>query len=133
MWFLAGTFGDRVRRRCTVSPGAPLVVPAVNLTSSDERDCRDFMAEATGTIEFDGAPVPAERIEHETITFTAGAGNAVTGDAGVTKRVGCGLWATIPAPAAGEHTVRIHGTSGTFEVTAEYLLTVPAASQVAVS
>jgi hypothetical protein len=132
MWFLAGTFGDRARRRCTVSFGVPLVVPAVNLTSSDERDCRDFMADATGTIEFDGAPVPLERIEHEPITFTAGVGNPMTGDSGVTERVGCGLWSRIPAPTSGEHTVRIHGTSGTFEVTAEYILTVPAPSQLAV-
>jgi hypothetical protein len=132
MWFLAGTFGDRARRRCTVSPGVPLVVPAVNLAGSDERDCRDFMADASGTIEFDGAQVQLERIEHEPITFTAGAGNPVTGDAGVTERAGCGLWARIPAPASGEHTVRIHGTSGTFEVTAEYILTVPAPSQIPV-
>lgn len=131
MWFLAGTFGDRVRRRCTILPGVPLVMPVVNSTG-DERDCRDFMADATGTVEFDGTPVPLERIENELITFTAGAGNPVTDDAGVTERVGCGLWARIPAPAAGEHTVHIHGTSGTFEVTAEYILMVPAASAPAV-
>lgn len=130
-WFLAGTFGSRVQRRCTVPPGVPLIMPAVNLVGSTERDCSEFMADATGTIEFDGAPVAVERIEHEPITFPAGAGNPVTGDAGVTEGVGCGLWARIPAPAGGEHTVRIHGTAGTFEVTAEYVLTVPASSPAA--
>ncbi|MER7009223.1 hypothetical protein ABT297_40115 [Dactylosporangium sp. NPDC000555] len=129
VWFLAGTFGGQVQRRCTVPLGVRLVAPAINLVSGDEDDCRSYMAGVTGTIQFDGAEVPLERIEHEAITFIAGPGNPVTDTSGKTRGDACGLWARIDPPGAGEHKVRIHGKSGTFEVDAQYTLVVTATSQ----
>lgn len=129
VWFLAGTFGGQAQRRCTVPLGVRLVAPAINLVSGDESDCGSSMAGATGTIRFDGAEVPLERIEHEAITFTAGPGNPVTATSGKTRGTACGLWARIDPPAAGEHKVSIRGTSGTFEVAAEYTLVVTTTSQ----
>lgn len=77
----------------------------------------------------DGAEVPLERIEHETVTFVAGPGNSVTGTSGKTRGHACGLWARIDALGPGEHKVSIHGQSGTFEVGAEYTLVIAATSQ----
>lgn len=124
VWFLAGTFGGQVQRRCTVPLGVRLIAPAINLVGGDEADCRGYMAGATGTIQLDGAEVALERIEHEPITFMATPGNPVTDAHGKTRGDACGLWARIDPPSAGEHNVRIHGKSGTFEVYAEYILTV---------
>ncbi|MEV0564881.1 hypothetical protein [Dactylosporangium sp. NPDC050588] len=129
VWFLAGTFGGQVQRRCAVPLGVRLVAPAINLVSGDEDDCRSFMAGVTGSIQFDGAEVPLERIEREAITFMAGPGNPVTDTSGKTRGDACGLWARIDPPAAGEHKVRVHGKSGTFEVNAHYTLVVTATSQ----
>ncbi|MFC4044631.1 hypothetical protein ACFO1B_40010 [Dactylosporangium siamense] len=129
VWFLAGTFGGQVQRRCTVPLGVRLVAPAINLVSGEEDDCRSYMAGVTGTIQLDGAEVPLERIEHEAITFIAGPGNPVTDTSGKTRGVACGLWARIDPPGAGEHKVRIQGKSGTFEVDAQYTLVVTVTSQ----
>lgn len=131
MWFLAGTFGGHLQRSCTVAAGLPLVAPVINLFGDHRIDCLDFMADATGTVEFDGKDVPLQRIDHEPVRFTAGPGNPVTGGSGETLATGCGIWARIDPPSAGEHTVRIHGTSGTTTVDAEYTLLVAAASQAA--
>lgn len=38
----------------------------------------------------------------------------------------CGLWARIDPAAPGRHTVRIHGSSASFEVDVAYTLTVHA-------
>ncbi|WP_204300326.1 hypothetical protein [Actinoplanes campanulatus] len=129
VWFLAGTFGGRVERRCTVPLGVPVVAPVVNLVATRAWDCFGFMTEASGVVEFDGAEVPLERFEDEPITFVAGAGNPVTGVGGSTQGAGCGLWARIDPLGAGEHHVSIRGTSGTLEVVAEYTLTVAASSE----
>ncbi|GGN96910.1 hypothetical protein GCM10010112_88650 [Actinoplanes lobatus] len=128
VWFLAGTFGGRVERRCTVPLGVPVVVPAVNLVATEAWDCFAFMTEASGVVELDGAEVPLERFDEEPITFVAGVGNPVTGVGGSTEGAGCGLWARIDPLGAGEHRVSIHGTSGSLEVEAEYTLTVAASS-----
>ncbi|WP_238015441.1 hypothetical protein KZZ52_44710 [Dactylosporangium sp. AC04546] len=50
----------------------------------------------------------------------------MTQTSGKTRGIGCGLWARIDPPTAGEHTVRIHGESGSFVVDAEYTLVVAA-------
>lgn len=129
VWFLAGTFGGQVQRRCTVPLGVRLVAPAINLVTGDEADCASSMAGATGEVRLDGADLPLERIEHEPVTFVARPDNPVTDTSGRTRGYACGLWAHIDPPTAGEHKVRIHGTSGTFVVDAEYTLTVTATSQ----
>jgi hypothetical protein len=129
VWFLAGTFGGQVQRRCTVPLGVRLVAPAINRVSGDEDDCRSYMADVTGAVQFDGVEVPLERIEHEAVTFVARQGNPVIDTSGTTRGYACGLWARIDPPGAGEHKVRIHGKSGTFEVEAEYTLMVTATSQ----
>ncbi|WP_203828261.1 hypothetical protein [Actinoplanes palleronii] len=124
VWFLAGTFGGKVRRACAVPAGRPLVVPAINRVGDSEADCADFMAGAKGSVTLDGADVPMDLIDHEQVTYTAGPDNPVSGTAGETTGVGCGLWGRIDAPSPGKHTVVVHGTSGTFTVDATYTLTV---------
>jgi hypothetical protein len=127
VWFLAGTFGGRAKRRCTVPLGVPLMAPALNLVGGDQDDCTTFMADAKGSVTLDGAAVPVHRVDGEPIAFTARAGNPVTRDAGAMKGIGCGLWAPIEPPGAGEHTVHINGQAGAFVVDVEYTLVISAA------
>ncbi len=123
VWFLAGTFGTRAQRRCTVPQGRPIVVPVLNLFG-DRSDCAAFMAAARGTAELDGTGLALEKFTDERIEVTAVAGNALGQDAGTFPAIGCGIWARIPPPAAGTHQLRVRGTSGDFEVSIDYDLTV---------
>lgn len=129
VWFLAGTFGGSAQRRCTVPLGVALVAPAIDFVGGDQAACTAFMADATGTIEVDGTALSLDRIDGEPITFITRQGNPVTETSGRTRGIGCGLWARINPPSAGEHTVRIHGESGSFVVDAEYTLVVSATRQ----
>ena len=56
VWFLAGSFGGRVTRTCTVPAGTPLVFPLVNLIGASG-DCDAFMATAKGSAVLDGDTV----------------------------------------------------------------------------
>ncbi|MEU4619941.1 hypothetical protein AB0G04_08165 [Actinoplanes sp. NPDC023801] len=127
VWFLAGSFGGQAQRRCTVPAGVPLVVPGINLVGSDRADCRAYMADASATIELDGAKLRLDRVEHEPIMFTAAPSNPVTETAGEHEGQGCGLWARIEPLRAGEHEIRIRGRSGSFSLDVKYTLLVKSA------
>ncbi|WP_203670931.1 hypothetical protein [Catellatospora methionotrophica] len=123
VWFLAGTFGTRAQRACTVPQGRTIVVPVLNLFGAKD-DCDGFMATAEGTAELDGTALTLERFTGVPIEVTAVAGNALGQEAGTFEALGCGIWARISAPAAGAHQLRIRGTSGNFAVSVDYDLTV---------
>ncbi|MBE1537703.1 signal protein [Actinomadura algeriensis] len=123
IWFLAGTFGGSVKRRCTVPRGRALVVPAVNSTGS-EGDCAAFMEGAAGSVKLDGKQVGLERWPAVPITMKGVADNPVTLTEGTIETYGCGVWALIPSMPPGTHTVSIRGSSGDFRVSADYGLTV---------
>lgn len=122
-WFLAGTFGGSVERRCTVPSGRPLVAPVVNLFGS-ETDCAEFMAVATGTLTVDGKTVPVQRWRATAITIAGVAGNPVTRTEEPMDVFGCGLWAVVSPLPSGSHEVRIRGAGGEFKVAVDYDLTV---------
>lgn len=124
VWFLAGTFGGLAERVCTVPAGRPLVAPAVNRFSESAADCAEFMAGAAGEITVDGTAVTLDRIEAERVEFTGVADNAMGTGTDRIRATACGLWARIPALAAGRHVVHIRGTAGTFTTEAEYTITV---------
>ncbi|WP_207394211.1 signal protein [Actinomadura formosensis] len=122
VWFLAGTFGGSVKRRCSVPHDRTLVAPVVNLHGSKE-DCAAFMRTAAGTVKLDGKEVPLKRWAATPITITGSVGNPVTSVEGPVKEHGCGLWAMIPPPSPGPHTVGIRGSSGNFRLAVDYELT----------
>jgi hypothetical protein len=116
VFFLAGTYGGEARRSCSIDTGVRIVVPAVNLLAPSPADCATFMAEARGTVTFDGAPVPLQSMPAEPITFETREGRA--------RGVACGLWADIDALAAGTHRLQVEGTSDDFWTEVDYVLTV---------
>ncbi|MFJ6611385.1 signal protein [Streptomyces sp. NPDC091289] len=123
VWFLAGTFGGEVERRCTVPEGRPIAFPLVN-TFGEGQDCAAFMRDAEGTALLDGRPVEPEVYTGESITVRGREGNAVTGEAERFTTTGCGLWVQLPAPGPGQHILKISGRSGDFAVGVQYTLTI---------
>lgn len=127
VWLVAGTFGGEVSRACGWPAGRPLAGPVVNRLDN-EAGCQTFLAEATGSVTFDGRPVPIQRLGAEDIRFTAQAGNPSGLDAGLLKGVACGLWFAVPPAAPGRHVLVIRGSSSDFATAATYNLTVRGAA-----
>ncbi|MFI6595460.1 signal protein [Nonomuraea sp. NPDC050536] len=123
VWFLAGTFGGRVHRRCTVPARRPLIFPVVNVLA-DRRTCARFMAGAQGTVTLDGKPVTPERIEGDGVRVTAVEHNPVTTSAGTFLTHACGLWVRHEPLPPGRHTLTVRGSTGGFRTVAEYDLVV---------
>lgn len=125
-WFLAGTFGTRAERACSVPDGVPVAFPLVNLMA-DPTDCAVFMSAAEGAAILDGKEVDPETFAGETISVQGVAGNPVTGTDDRSTVTGCGLWVQLPPLEPGKHTLTIHGQAQGFAVDVDYSLTVNAA------
>lgn len=122
IWFLAGTFGGSVTRRCAIPAGRTLVAPVVNQRGA-EAVCAAFMETAAGTLTVDGKEATLKRWQATPITITGVPGNPAS-DEGSVRAYGCGLWGVIPPLAPGTHTVGIRGSSGDFRTSVNYELTV---------
>ncbi|HET6360214.1 signal protein [Streptomyces sp.] len=127
VWFLAGTFGGKAKRTCTVPTGRPIAFPVVNLFGLSE-DCAAFMATAKGRAVLDGETILPEVYDGEAITVQSAAGNAVTGREERYTATGCGLWVQLPPLEPGKHALKIRGHSGDLSVDVDYALTVEAPS-----
>ncbi|WP_328943610.1 signal protein [Streptomyces sp. NBC_00250] len=128
VWFLAGSFGDRVKRTCTVPDGVPLAFPLVNLVA-DPSSCEGFMSAAKGSATLDGKRIDSEEHPGERISVLGVADNPVTGTDGRTFGTGCGLWVQLPPLEPGPHVLTIRGESGDLAVAVDYSLDVGTASQ----
>ena len=126
VWFLAGTFGTRAERTCTVPGGVLLAFPLVNLVA-DPADCAEFMGAAEGSAVLDGEEIDAETSRGETISVAGVAGNPVTGTGERFTGTGCGIWVQLPPLRSGKHTLEIRGRSQDFSVGVDYALTVESA------
>ena len=111
VWFLAGTFGGEVTRRCSVPEGTAILFPVINLFSGEPNDCADFMSVATGGASLNGDEQPLDRIDAETIVFTAAPDNVFELDPDTYEATACGLWVQIAALPAGQHELQIRGRS----------------------
>ncbi|MFJ6798811.1 hypothetical protein [Streptomyces sp. NPDC091268] len=119
VWFLAGTYGGRVVRRCTVPVDRPLFFPIFNT----QRWALGFSARpwrmpaSTAEAELNGVPLPLQ--EAASKRFFAG---------GV-PRVAWGLWSTIDPLAPGDYVLSIKARSGGFWVDTTYHLEAVALGQ----
>ncbi len=114
VWFLAGTYGGRVVRRCQIPAGKPVFFPVFNtqrlaLGFSTE-PWRENVSEVEAAL--NGTALPL----HE---FTSGR----FWTAGV-PRVAWGLWCTLDPPLPGQYVLSIKATSGEFWVDTTYHLEV---------
>lgn len=126
VWLLAGSLGDGpVERQCRVPAAKPLLAPVVNL-AGEVSDCERFMKGAQGEVLLDGSTQALTRVSATPFTYEARAGNPFGSQVGRINSVGCGLYAWIGPPAAGEHELVIRGSADGKEVDVKYKLIVGA-------
>ncbi|MEU5939306.1 hypothetical protein ABZ807_08950 [Micromonospora sp. NPDC047548] len=127
VWFLAGTYGGTVRRRCVIPAGRPLFFPAFNIWQVGSAPGEvPVVGGATGHAKLDDERVALDTIGTPTPFEVRGAvRNAVTGRSRPYPVTCWGLWASVPPLAPGEHELTFGGTDGgEFSVRAKYLLVV---------
>ncbi|RSS60693.1 hypothetical protein [Streptomyces sp. WAC06614] len=112
VWFLAGTYGGRVERRCTVPTDRPLFFPVLNTQRvawgwrPEPLRLRVSLARA----ELNGIPLMLHQATSR--RFLA---------AGL-PRVAWGLWGTLDPLVPGEYVLSIQGSAGDFCVDTTYHL-----------
>ncbi|MFJ7588725.1 signal protein [Streptomyces sp. NPDC097617] len=121
-WYLAGTFGGKAERRCSIPKGRPVVFPVLNFTGT-KAECAARLAEAKGTVRWGGAEVMLERMEPVPIRIEGVEGNPVTREAGTVSTHGCGLWVRL-GPVWDKDTLTIEGSAGSFSLSVTYELQV---------
>ncbi|WP_413758236.1 hypothetical protein [Streptomyces sp. MMBL 11-3] len=126
VWFLAGTFGTRAERTCSIPEWVPVAFPLVNLTGNPAA-CASFMSTAKGSAVLDGEKVEADSSLGEPISVQGVALNPVSGTDERFTTIGCGLWVQLPPLKPGKHTLTIRGQAQDFSVAVDYSLTVGAA------
>ena len=128
VWFLAGTSGRQLQRRCTVPAGRDLFLPAFNFWMVPAEGPPPVPDQAFGRLEVDGEEVELDEISTPRPFVVAGARlNGVTRSRRVLPVTVWGLWKRVPALAPGAHTVRAVGGDGYgFTVDVGYSLTVAA-------
>lgn len=99
LWFLAGTYGGRVVRRCAVPSDRPLFFPVLNMqhTRSYSKDPQSLtVAEATAFL--NGLPLTLQEFSGPFRT-------------GLTRRFAWGIWGGIRPLAPGQYVLEIRGKS----------------------
>ncbi|MEV0718542.1 hypothetical protein [Asanoa sp. NPDC050611] len=125
VWFLAGTYGGGVERRCTVPAGRPLFFPAFNMWFWPTTEPAPHLHTAWGTLLVDGAEADLKEIGTASFLVAGAFGNGVTRSRKPVPTAVWGLWKQLDALPPGPHTVRFSGGDGHgFTVDATYHLDV---------
>ncbi|MFE8005077.1 hypothetical protein [Streptomyces sp. NPDC057418] len=111
IWFLAGTYGGHVVRRCAIPSDRPVFFPVLNMQHprSYSRVPRS-MAVAEAAASLNGVPLPLQEFSAPFMT-------------GPTQRYAWGIWGGIEPLAAGQYVLEIKGRSTNgFQVDTTYHL-----------
>ena len=113
VWFLAGSYGERVERRCAVPAGRDLFLPAFNMWHVGDDGPPPVMERASGTVVLDGQLIEPDVIATPVPFTVAGARlNGVTRTKRAVPTTVWGLWTLIPALSPGQHQLRATGGDG---------------------
>jgi hypothetical protein len=114
VWFLAGTYGGRVTRRCEVPSGRPLFFPVINIQHSRaySKEPRILpVKEATAFL--NGSELPLREFASHSFRI------------GLTRNLAWGIWGGIAPLTPGHYVLEIKGsTQDGFWVDTTYHLTV---------
>ncbi|BCB73701.1 hypothetical protein GCM10022251_79990 [Phytohabitans flavus] len=126
VWFLAGTFGGDVERRCAVPAGTPLFFPAFNMWHRNAEGPPPHLHRAVGDLVVDGSPIELETIATPVPFEVVGARlNPVTRTRKPVPMTVWGLWKRLDSLPSGQHVLRFAGGDGYgFTVRATYHLSV---------
>ncbi|MEV7729467.1 hypothetical protein AB0P15_32845 [Streptomyces sp. NPDC087917] len=111
VWFLAGTYGGRVVRRCTVPTGRPLFFPVINTQRRALRSSTQpwRIPTARAEAQLNGVPLPLEEAASPRFWVKG-------------PRVAWGLWTTLDPLAPGEYVLSVKARAGDFRVDTTYHL-----------
>ncbi|MFD6417225.1 hypothetical protein [Streptomyces sp. NPDC060194] len=100
VWFLAGTYGGRVERRCTIPAGRPLFFPVLNTQHTREyAPTPQSMRIAQASAHLNGVALP---LEDYVGTFRYPL---------LTSRFATGRWGTVAPLSPGSYVLEIRGRS----------------------
>ncbi|MER7622187.1 hypothetical protein [Streptomyces sp. NPDC126503] len=116
VWFLAGTYGGRVVRRCSLPADRPVFFPVFNTQRPAFFSSRpEVMNVAEAHAFLNGSPLPLH--EYASPRFRTG----------VTPRVAWGLWSALAPLTPGQYVLEIKADTGDgFRVDTTYHLTATA-------
>ena len=126
VWFLAGSFGATVERRCSIPAGRPLFLPAVNKWYVQAYGPPPGVDRAFGKVVVDGKDLLAEEVSTPIPFEVAGAwANSVNQTSRPVPMTVWGLWKYLEPLPTGAHTLRIVGGDGYgFRLAVTYHVTV---------
>ncbi|MEU2549730.1 hypothetical protein ABZ618_30615 [Streptomyces roseolus] len=116
LWFLAGTYGGRVVRRCDIPAGRPVFFPVLNVHHSKRYSRKPLSLDVTrAEAHLNGAPLPLR--EFIAPPFRVG----------LRRHLAWGLWSTLAPLVPGHYVLEIKGTTAEgFQVDTTYHLTATA-------
>lgn len=126
VWFLAGSSGERMERRCVVPTGRNLFLPVFNMWEWPAAGRPAAVERASGSLVIDDVSVEPDVISTPIPFPVAGARlNGITGRKKPVPVTVWGLWNLVPALAPGQHELRAVGSDGYgFTVDVTYRLAV---------
>lgn len=124
VWFLAGTYGGAVTRRCPVPAGRPLFFPVFCMWSSPADGDPPVVEGATATARLDGSALPVVEIGTPVPFDVSGPRfNAITRRRAPGPVQVWGLWCHVAGLAAGPHALQFDGSDGAgFRLSVRYEL-----------
>jgi hypothetical protein len=125
VWFLAGTFGGSVERKCTIPAGKAILFPVVNnvnVRAASETD-EELLAGAKNPVDsattleasIDGTPLQdlwSYRIQSPFFDVTIPNDNVFGASGGTYRAVADGYWVFLEPLPPGQHEIRFHGVMG---------------------
>lgn len=124
VWFLAGSFGEKVTRTCNAPADAELFFPVVNVFCSDlftnppdptpytkcaQDIMDDFEKDGKPYARVDGNDVSIQRAASDLFTLTLPNNNVVGVEAGEYQAAADGLWVKLPPLPKGQHKIEFGG------------------------
>jgi hypothetical protein len=133
VWFLAGTFGGKAERTCTIPSGKAILFPPINTecsykenptlkTESDLRACAKHLQDETTQMQVtvDGVPIQnlqMYRVQTPLFNLTFPSNNAAGASPGTTQSVADGNWVFLKPLPPGKHELHFSGASVDFTST----------------
>lgn len=113
VWFLAGTSGETIQRRCVVPAGVPLFLPAFAMWHRRAEEPPPRPARAYGGLRVDDATVDPDAIATPTPFDVAGAWmNPITATRKPVPVTVWGLWKYVAPLPRGRHVLLFYGGDG---------------------
>ncbi|WP_159080252.1 hypothetical protein [Nocardia suismassiliense] len=111
VWFLAGTFGGKVSRKCAVPFGRPIFFPAFNILQKSSLFARrvPVIPTASGHAELNGVSLPLREVANRSPFLVDAVPDAPFGPAGRYRANAWGLWCRLDDLRRGDYILTLGG------------------------